>query len=72
MEHCGKKNDSEKLRCLPSNSISNKSHMDWPKIELGNEHNKNDTIVSTLTVLPVCLSSFTTLSLRPCKVFRIT
>jgi len=38
MKHWRTKNDSEKLRYFLSNSISNKSHMDLLKIELGNEH----------------------------------
>lgn len=36
MEQWEMKNDSEKLRYFPSNSISNKSDIDLPKIELGN------------------------------------
>jgi hypothetical protein len=60
------KNDSEKLRYFPSNSISNKLHMDLPKIELGNKHHKNDSLVSILTVFRTDLSSFRILSHCPC------
>lgn len=57
----------KKPRYFPSNSISNKSYMDLPKIELGNEHHKNDSLVSILTVLRTDLSSFRILSHRPCR-----
>ena len=65
MEHWGMKNDSEELRYFLSNSISNKSLMDLPKIELGNEHHTNDRLVSILTVFRIDLSSFRILSHRP-------